>query len=480
MSLLHAHAIAGADESAIADWRHFSFTRKADINTKVTTESMSAVPSTTRRITSCRICGNKAFRPVIDLGVQRLSCVYPRPDSDGPSPSPLEVIRCDTDAQPGACGLVQLRHSASMSEMYGMTYGYYSSLSSTMVSHLDWIVGQVVTMVRPDPGDMVLDIGCNDGTLLNLYQGRGLRRVGIDPSSRKFAYLFQPDIEVMFDFFSAEKLEPLTGRGSIRIITSIAMFYDIEDPRAFMQQVRSLLRKDGVWALEISYLPLLLTNLTYDQIMHEHLLYLGLRQIQWMMERSGLQVLDISFNEVNGGSAFIIAGRDDGPYQPQANRIARALEGEAPLETELPYERFRQRVQAHRDEVRHFLGLAKAAGRTVLGYGASTKGNIVLNYCGIGPDLIPAISDANPEKHGLVTPGMKIPIISKEEARQRGADYFFVLIWHFRLEVLGQERDFIATGGKLVFDLPRLHLVDADNVDRYLSMPLNVLAYPLS
>lgn len=367
-----------------------------------------------------------------------------------------------------------------MSEMYGMTYGYHSSLSSTMVSHLDWIVGQVVTMVQPDPGDIVLDIGCNDGTLLNLYEGRGLRRLGIDPSSRKFADLFQPDIEVVFDFFSAERLQHLTGSGSIRIITSIAMFYDIEDPLGFMRQVRSLLRPDGIWALEISYLPLLLTNLTYDQIMHEHLLYLGLRQIQWMAERSGLQLLDISFNEVNGGSAFIIAGRDDGPHKPQADRIATALTAEGPLETELPYERFRQRVQAHRDEVRHFLGLAKAAGKSVLGYGASTKGNIVLNYCGIGPDLIPAISDANPEKYGLVTPGTKIPIISKEEARQRGADYFFVLIWHFRPEVLKQERDFIARGGTLVFDLPRLHLVNADNVDRYLSMPLEVLAYPLS
>ncbi len=431
------------------------------------------------RVDSCRICGNGNFRPIINLGVQRLSGVFPTAESDGPSPAPLDLIRCDAQAQPGSCGLVQLRDSAAISEMYGTTYGYYSSLSPTMVSHLAWIVQQVVSLVDPKPGDVVLDIGCNDGTLLNLYEGRRLKRVGMDPSSRKFAHLFQPDIKVLYDFFSEEKLQPVIAAESARIITSIAMFYDVEDPLSFMRQVRSLLRRDGVWALELSYLPLMLTNLTYDQILHEHLLYLGLRQIQWMMDRSGLRLLDITFNEVNGGSIFIIAGRDDGPYPSQTARISQALEAEAPLQTDGPYDRFRNRVLAHRDQIREFLSLAAAAGKTVLGYGASTKGNVVLNYCGVGPDLLPAICDTNVEKYGLVTPGTKIPIISKEEARRRNPDYFFVLIWHFRKEVLVQERDFIAKGGKMAFDLPRLHFVNSESYERYLSRPLADLGYPL-
>jgi NDP-4-keto-2,6-dideoxyhexose 3-C-methyltransferase len=368
---------------------------------------------------------------------------------------------------------------AAVSDVYEAAYGYNSSLSTTMVSHLEWIVQQVVSVVDPKPGDIALDIGCNDGALLNLYEGRGLQRFGIDPASRKFAHLFHPDIVVVYDFFSEEKLQPLIAHESARIITSIAMFYEVQQPLSFMSQVRSLLRRDGVWALEVSYLPLMLTNLAYDQILHWHLLYLGLRQIQWMMNRSGLRLLDIAFNEVNGGSIFILAGRDDGPYPSQTTRISDALEAEAALETDAPYVRFRHRILAHRDDVRHFLILAEAAGKTVLGYGASTKGNIVLNYCGVDPELMPAVCDANPEKHGLVTPGSRIPVISKEEARRRKPDYFLVLIWPLRTEVLGEESDFIANGGTIAFDLPRLHFVNRESYQRYVSRPLSDLAYPL-
>jgi NDP-4-keto-2,6-dideoxyhexose 3-C-methyltransferase len=223
----------------------------------------------------------------------------------------------------------------------------------------------------------------------------------------------------------------------------------------------------------------MLTNLTYDQVCHEHLLYLGLRQLGWMMQRTGLRVLDVDFNEVNGGSFFVLACREDGPYRPQSERIASALESEAALDTDGPYERFRNRVFGHRDDIRRFLALASAAGKTVLGYGASTKGNIVLNFCGVGPDLLPAICDANPEKRGLVTPGTNIPIISKEEARRRSPDYFLVLIWHFRAEVLRDEVEYIERGGTLAFDLPRLHFVDRGNRDRYLPAPLGELAFPV-
>ena len=445
------------------------------------TESLGSATSAGAEagISHCRVCRNRSLRPIINLGAQPLSGVFPSRDSEGSPPAPLELVRCDTQAQPGSCGLVQLRHTGAVSEWYGATYGYYSSLSSTMVSHLEWIVQQAISVVDPKPGDIVLDIGCNDGMLLNLYKGRGLKRFGIDPASRKFADLFDSDIAVVFDFFSEEKLRPLIAPESARIITSIAMFYEVNDPLSFVRQVRSLLRRDGIWALEVAYLPLMLTNLMYDQILHWHLLHLGLRQIQWMMNKSGLRLLDIAFNEVNGGSIFILAGRDDGPYPSQTTRISDVLEAEAALETDAPYERFHQRVLTHRDQVRHFLLLAEAAGKTVLGYGASTKGNVVLNYCGIGPELMPAICDANPKKYGLFTPGTKIPIISKQEARLRKPDYFFVLIWPFRTEVLREENDFIAGGGTIAVDLPRVHFVNSESYERYLTRPLSDLAYPL-
>ncbi|MFA6318891.1 MAG: class I SAM-dependent methyltransferase [Elusimicrobiota bacterium] len=430
-------------------------------------------------ISSCRLCGNDRFKPVLDLGTQVLSGVFPAPDAKDPSSSPLELIRCDAASRPDACGLVQLRHSAALGEMYGATYGYHSSLSPTMISHLEGIVQKVLSRANPRPGDAVLDIGCNDGTLLNLYQRRGLERYGMDPSSRKFAANFQPDIRVVYDFFSAERLRREFGDKRMRIITSIAMFYDLDNPLAFMKDIRSLLLPDGVWALELSYLPLLLTNLTYDQVCHEHLTYLGLRQMKWLMDRAGLTLLDVSFNDVNGGSFFILAGRDDGPHVPETGKIERILADEAVLESDGPYEHLRERITRHREDILGFLRKARAEGKTVLGYGASTKGNIVLNHCGVTKDLLPAICDTNTEKHGLVTPGTRIPIISKEEARRRKPDFFLVLIWHFRKEVLQDERDYIMAGGTMAFDLPRLHVVDKASYDRHLSAPFSELAYPI-
>lgn len=428
----------------------------------------------------CRICGNPHLKTIIDLGSQPLSGVFPRPEVPDPSQSPLHLVRCDTQAKPGACGLVQLLHTAELKEMYGTTYGYYSSISPTMVRHLEAKVSGLVELAKPKPGEIVLDIGCNDGTLLNAYgTSAGLTRIGMDPSSRKFASHFQPDIRVAYDFFSESGARTLIGDKSCKIISSIAMFYDLDDPMKFMRDIRALLAKDGIWAVELSYLPLLLKQLTYDQICHEHVTYLGLRHMDWMMKSNGLKILDVTFNDVNGGSFYIIAGRDDGPYAPQARKIQTILDEEAALDTDAPFARMRNRILLHREDVRSFFSLMKAAGRPVHGYGASTKGNIVLNYCGLGAGDIVAIGDRNPEKDGLVTPGSRIPIIAHEKLRERGADCLFVLIWHFRDEIIRDEMAFLKRGGKLVFDLPRLHIVDASNYERYLDHSFEDLAYSL-
>ena len=429
---------------------------------------------------NCRICGNVNLKPIINLGNQPLSGVFPRPDSVDPSLAPLDLVRCDVQAEAGSCGLVQLRHTAELKEMYGTTYGYYSSISPSMVSHLESKVRNLVDFTKPKSEEVVLDIGCNDGTLLNAYgSNAGLTRIGMDPSSKKFASHFQPDIKVVYDFFTEKGARSLIGEKSCKIITSIAMFYDLDDPMRFMRDVRALLSKDGVWAVELSYLPLLLKQLTYDQICHEHVTYLGLRHMDWMMKKSGLKVLDVSFNDVNGGSFYIIAGREDGPYLPRTEQIKKLLDDEAVMDTDEPFSRLRNRILTHRDDVRGFFDMMKAAGKKVYGYGASTKGNIVLNYCGLGAGDIVAIGDLNPEKDGLVTPGSRIPIISHEKLRKLNPEYLFVLIWHFRDEVIRDEIAFLKRGGKLVFDLPRLHFVDASNYERYLGRSFEDLAYSL-
>ena len=349
-----------------------------------------------------------------------------------------------------------------------------------MVSHLEAKVHALVEFAKPKPGDVVLDIGCNDGTLLNAYGSKaGLTRIGMDPSSKKFASHFQPDIRVVYDFFSEKGARTLVGDKTCKIITSIAMFYDLDDPLKFMSDIRAMLAKDGVWALELSYLPLLLKQLTYDQICHEHVLYLGLRQMDWMMKKTGLKILDVSFNDVNGGSFYIITGHEKGPYQPQTKKIEKLLEEEALLDTDEPFSRLRNRILTHREDLRGFFALMKAAGKKVYGYGASTKGNIVLNYCGLGINDLAAFGDRNPEKDGLVTPGSRIPIISHDKLRRLNPEYLFVTIWHFRSEVIRDEINFLKRGGKMVFDLPRLHIVDASNYERYLGRSFEDLAYSL-
>jgi NDP-4-keto-2,6-dideoxyhexose 3-C-methyltransferase len=425
---------------------------------------------------ACRICGGAELETILDLGNQPLSGVFPMPNEPDPSSSPLQLIRCKRRE----CGLIQLRHTAELSEMYGSTYGYFSSISPMMVEHLERKAQDLLRYVQPEKGDVVLDIGCNDGTLLNAFgQGRGLIRVGMDPSAQKFAHHYQPDIRVIYDFFSAARARELIGDRECKAVTSIAMFYDLDDPLKFIGDIQAILSRDGIWAAELSYLPLLLKQLTYDQICHEHVTYIGLREMNEMLRQHGLHLLDVSFNDMNGGSFYFYAGRQDGPHTPNAEKLQALLAAEASLASDAPLERFANRVMNHRDELRHFLDLARSRGHSVGGYGASTKGNVVMNYCGLGPDHISVIGDRNPEKNGRVTPGTRIPITSQEALRAEKPDYVFSFIWHLRKEVILDELEYIRGGGKLVFGLPRLHVVDASNYERFLLRSFEDLAFSI-
>jgi NDP-4-keto-2,6-dideoxyhexose 3-C-methyltransferase len=427
--------------------------------------------------TRCRLCGNPELTPIASFGDQPISAVFPRPEEPDPVRSPLELVLCDGPDATQVCRLLQLRHSADVGDMYGATYGYRSGTSSIMRAHLAGKTAELVRLVGPQAGDAVLDIGCNDGTLLNSYDGLGLVRLGMDPSAAKFREFHEPDLRVIFDFFSAAGVRSLIGEKKCKIVTSIAMFYDLDDPLAFMREVSAVLADDGIWAFEQSDLRMLLENLTYDQVCHEHVTYLGIRQIEWMIERTDLQILDVQFNELNGGSSYVFAGKRNGPHRPNRERIERILALEAPLLGIEPYRRFANRVQTHREELREFLSLARAAGKEVYGYGASTKGNITLNYCGLGHEEVHAVCDKQAMKHGLVTPGTRLPIVAQEVVRRIHPDYLLVLIWHLRREVIEDEVEYLEKGGKLVFPLPRLHVVDRENYKRYLDSTFDDLAF---
>ena len=421
-----------------------------------------------KEVKCCRICRNERLVPVLNLGNQVLSGIFPESSQQTIPITPLELVRCGENVGKKVCGLLQLRHSADVEEMYGTTYGYYSSLSSSMVGHLKDTLEKLNKARNLEAGDSVLDIGCNDGTFLKLVSTEGVEKVGIDPSSKKFISKYSSDTTVICDYFSHDAIKARMGDRKFQQITAIAMFYDLDNPLQFLQDIRSILAEDGIWAIELAYLPTMLKNLVYDQICHEHVTYPALSQIEYLTENAGLKIIDVEFNNVNGGSFLVIGSRDDSELFSRGSKIDKILENEKSLRQHNHFNIFRERIEKHRTTVLEFFQEQKLNKKSVIGYGASTKGNIVLNYCGLGPEVLSAICDANPEKLGRVTPGSNIPIISKEEMRDRDPDFLFVLIWHFHREVLEEEREYVGRGGKIVFDLPKLHIVDSSNYEYHL------------
>jgi cyclopropane fatty-acyl-phospholipid synthase-like methyltransferase len=421
------------------------------------------VPEMFREIQKCRICGNRDLVPVLSLGEQYLTGVFPNVREVTLSRGPLELVACNTTGNRKACGLVQLRQSYNLEEMYGENYGYRSSLNQAMVKHLGAKVHQLIQRYPLEPGNLVLDIGSNDGTLLSFYPEENLTVVGIDPTARKFASFYRKHICLIPDFFSAELFREKFGTRRARVVTSIAMFYDLENPLSFMEDVTSILEKDGIWHFEMSYLPAMVKTMGYDTVCHEHLEYYSLRQIKWMTARCGLKILNVEFNDTNGGSFAVTVARQSSSYPENAAQLEQLLNDEATqgLGTIAQQRAFEGAVISHKEKLLGLLSDLKEQKRAVLGYGASTKGNVLLQHCGITPELLPAIAEVNKDKFGCFTPGTHIPIISEQEAHAMKPDYFLVLPWHFRENIIQRESAFLGRGGKLIFPLPSIEIVGA-------------------
>ena len=412
-----------------------------------------------RAITACRCWGATALESVLSLGVQHLTGVFPRSTEERVTSGPLELVKC---VSADGCGLVQLRHTYDSAEMYGANYGYRSGLNQSMVRHLGKTVASIVATYPPSPDALVLDIGSNDGTTLS-FMPKSVRRVGMDPTIVKYGQYYAEGIQKIPDFFSARTFRANFGDERAEIITSIAMFYDLDDPLAFVRDIADVLAPNGIWYFEQSYLLTMLTQNAYDTICHEHLEYYALRQINWMMRRCGLRVIDVTLNDVNGGSFSVTVCHEGATHQPNASAIAEVEAGErlARLDELEPYHAFAGRVVAHRDALKALIGDIRSRGESVLGYGASTKGNVILQYCGLTNADIPAIAEVNPDKYGAFTPGTHIPIISEAEAHARQPDYFLVMPWHFRENLIGRETAFLAAGGKMIFPLPAISVASA-------------------
>ena len=414
-----------------------------------------------KKIKACRICGNDNLVPVVDLGDQYLTGVFPcKVEVESVTKGPLRLVKCHSDES--CCGLLQLEHSYELEEMYGDNYGYRSGLNQSMVAHLQNKVKKINNIVNFTPRDLVIDIGSNDGTTLSAFDS-SLHLVGIDPTGEKFKEYYPSHVELIPDFFTDKLVNDRYPNKKAKVITSFSMFYDLEQPQEFVSQIASILdSKEGIWVFEQSYMPLMLERKSYDTICHEHLEYYGLSQIIWLLDRAKLKIIDIEINDINGGSFSITAAKISSKYSKNYKKINQLLlnEKRAKLNTLEPYLSFQTDAQKSKHELQEFINTAKHNGKVISALGASTKGNVILQYCDINSSQIESIGEVNANKFGKYAPGSLIPIESEESVLNKESDYLIVLPWHFR-DFFINNRNF--NNKKLVFPLPKLEIIIPNN-----------------
>lgn len=416
---------------------------------------------------SCRVCGSTALTPVIDLGAQYLQGSFVKPGKEMPPVRqiPMSLVRCDPGRAEQACGLLQMEHTVPPEILYS-AYWYRSGTNATMRNHLKGIADTAVQLLGR-PSGRVLDIGCNDGTLLRQYPA-GFDKYGVDPSDVA-QEIDRAEATVIQGIFPSDEL--LVGLQGARmdIVTSIAMFYDLEDPVAFTMGIQRILAPDGIWIFEMSYMPTMLKMTAYDTICHEHLEYYSLAVVENILARSGLKVFNAELNAINGGSLRCYATHRDNYAQKKPHYLGNLQamhqeEFDLMLDTDKPYRNFQDRINLHRDELQALLKRLKKDGKSIHIYGASTKGNTILQWCGIDNRIVDYAAERNPDKYGAHTLGTDIPIVSEADSRQMKPDYYLVLPWHFKEEFLDRERETVAGGTQLIFPLPSIEIVSREGI----------------
>ncbi len=400
---------------------------------------------------------------MLSLGDQHIAGAFATPDGDQPVQRaiPLELVRCDMTADEQGCGLIQIRHTVPGAILYS-SYWYRSGINQTMTEDLHGIAQAAERLVGLSAGDVVVDIGCNDGTLLDGYESANLVYLGYDPSDVA-RYAIEKGYDVVNDFFSARPFRERFVDRRAKVVTSIAMFYDLERPRDFVADVVEVLAKNGVWVIELHYLPLMLELNAFDAIVHEHLEYYSLAEIERLLAEEGLEVVAAALNDINGGSIRMFVGHpgqlEQTPEQLRALQALRIREFELALDGAEPYEAFRRRIENVRDDLSELVRRLAAEGQAIHVYGASTKGNTILQYCGLDATVVPYAADRNPDKWGSETIATHIPIISEEQSRAMRPDYYLALPWHFLDEFLQRESEFLARGGRFIVPLPEVRIV---------------------
>ena len=394
---------------------------------------------------NCRLCGSPELESAFSLGEQYINDFVDKDKVTAGNKAPLDLVMCKQ------CSLIQLRHTAPQELLYTRHYWYRSGVTETMRNALRDVSAAVEKMVGLRTGDVVLDIGANDGTLLGSFQIPGLVKVGCEPANNLIEMLSKHTEYVMHDFWSSRRYNELAsgwGIGKAKVITALGMFYDLDDPNLFINDIQKTLAEDGVFVAQLMCLASMLEKNDLGNICHEHIEYYSYASLKYMFEKNGLEIFKVEENAVNGGSYRIFARHlNKGSIEFNERCSMSDLHD------------FKSRIDENRDKCVSFIKEEVKKGKTVYVYGASTKGNVILQYYGLDHTLITAAAERSPEKWGKYTIGTGIPIISEEEARKAQPDYFLVLPWAFFSEFYEREAEWRGKGGKFILPLSSFRVV---------------------
>ena len=401
-------------------------------------------------IDKCRGCGSRVFHPVVNLG--KVPIVYfPKLNEANPPSVPLEVVRCG-----GFCKLVQLKHTTNPDLLWRHDYWYRSSNNSRMVEVLNEVVQEIQNRVRLEDGDIVVDTGSNDSTLLEQYPP-GIVKVGFEPSNLAKETRSGLKIDLLInDFFHSKAQGFETLEGKVKVVTSIAMFYDVHNPHTFIEDIKKILRRDGVWCIQVAYLPKMLENGAFESCCHEHLCYYSIHALQRILQRHNLEIFDVQEVNINEGSIRVFVAHNRIRTVMPMVPIMLSKEEKCKLDEDWPYKAFRARMEDTRRQVKEAIdgmhGIVHCAG-------ASTKGITMLHYFGLDKSRIEAVWEVQPGKWGRRMPGSDIPIISEQEGRKRNPEALMILPWTFAEGFVKREQEYLNGGGKIIIPLPVFRMI---------------------
>ena len=405
------------------------------------------------KIKYCRNCKNNNFTNLLSLGKMSFTGKFPKNNKINIPKANLNLLMCKS------CKFVQLDQNFSQTYLYGSDYGYRTGINKTMTEHVEKIVKKASSIVKLKKDDCVLDIASNDGTLLNFYNNNTVK-VGIDPLINKYKNFYKKIDYPISNFFNLRYIKKKNLKKKFKIVTALSVFYDLKKPNSFFKDIKKILSKDGIFILEQADLLLTLQKNIFDTICHEHLGFYSSKVIIEMVKKNNLEVFNHEYNDINGGSSRYYISHKSSKYKINKKNISITLNKEKKfkLYSSNTFKSFYSRINKQKIILNKLIKKIKNKNLSIHGYGASTKGNVLLQFYNITNKQIDYISDRNPLKSNRFTPGTKIKIISENKSRAIKPDYYLVLPWHFKKEILSRENKIRKKGTKFIFPLPKVNI----------------------